>query len=415
MRRTIINLGSVFSGEVLLRGATFLVAVVIARRYGPALLGIYAIALAYSSIAATVADNGLMVSAVVEISSSPDDGSRILTRVYSAKALLFFPMLLVLGAAALLAHLSVTGWLIGALLTVRAMLQAFCQVNIGVLKSIDRMPMIAVSQGLNFIGLVSSTISVYVFHWNIFVILGAMVVSQCLEWICSTLYLSQNGVRLLGFSVSGVWSLVRHATPMGITYTLASIILRVDVVVASALFATVEVGRFASAHMLLVMCYLSSWLFSSVMLPELVRIAADANRLNEFVRDRISLIAKVCMPFALVLSIIARRWFTAIYGDSFASAGILASIMFLAIPFIVMNSFQLSREIALRNARIYVTLYSFAGVGSVIVGLLMARLFGLNGLAGAIVLREIGLFSAFWALRIRPERQINRAVPVAEI
>jgi O-antigen/teichoic acid export membrane protein len=414
MKETILNLCSVMSGEFLLRAATFFAAVVIARSYGPAVLGIYAIALAYSSIAVTVADNGLMVSSVVEISRAPSHGSRILSKVYAAKTLLFLPMLVILAALGIRARLSAAEWSISVLLTLKAMVQAYCQVNVGVLKSIGRMHLITVSQGLNFAVLATALALVYYSSWSISVLLAWMLGAQLVEWCLSTFFISRFGIRIEGLPFSQCWSLMRRSTAMGATYTVAALILRSDVIVASILFSTTEVGRFASAHMLLVVMYLSSWLFSSVMLPDLVRLVPDGPASRHYVRKWTGIIATVTVPACLIFSWAARRVFPLVYGPQFSSSSILATIMLLALPFIVLNALYVSHQIALGNPRVYLSVYVATGLGSIALSFLLGHLFGLPGIAVAIVAREAGMLGAFWFCRPRSILASVPAYPLTE-
>ncbi len=56
----------------MLRIANFVAAIVIARIGGAAIFGIYATALAYATVASMIADNGLGITTVRKIGSSPD-------------------------------------------------------------------------------------------------------------------------------------------------------------------------------------------------------------------------------------------------------------------------------------------------------------------------------------------------------
>jgi Na+-driven multidrug efflux pump len=70
--------------------------------------------------------------------------------------------------------------------------------------------------------------------------------------------------------------------------------------------------------------------------------------------------------------------------------------MVLAIPFIFLNAVYLSRAIALGSARTYLGIYLGTAVFAVPLDIAMARAYGGMGIAIAIVLREIVMFSAFF-------------------
>jgi O-antigen/teichoic acid export membrane protein len=88
MRKVALNLVSVIGGELLLRVANFAAVVVIARLYGARVLGIYATVLAFVTVAVMIADNGLQVSTIKEISQKPGMLDHTLGRLYVAKSFL---------------------------------------------------------------------------------------------------------------------------------------------------------------------------------------------------------------------------------------------------------------------------------------------------------------------------------------
>src|SRR5262249_20176309 len=67
-RRLIVNGASIFAGEASARLATFLMAAVIARRFGSVALGEYGYALAITSVLLVIPDLGLHLFTVRELS-----------------------------------------------------------------------------------------------------------------------------------------------------------------------------------------------------------------------------------------------------------------------------------------------------------------------------------------------------------
>jgi hypothetical protein len=70
IHRTIHRLGHVVSGELLLRAANLGFAVLIGRRYGVRILGIYATVFAVATLAERFADNGLQLAGIVVMTLS---------------------------------------------------------------------------------------------------------------------------------------------------------------------------------------------------------------------------------------------------------------------------------------------------------------------------------------------------------
>src|SRR5438034_7282963 len=87
-RRILINSASIFAGEAIVRFATFLMAVVIARRFGSAALGEYGYALALASVLLVVPDLGLHLFVVRELSTDKRRLQAIFWSVHWLKLLL---------------------------------------------------------------------------------------------------------------------------------------------------------------------------------------------------------------------------------------------------------------------------------------------------------------------------------------
>src|SRR5438034_10825150 len=107
-RRILINSASIFAGEAIVRFATFLMAVVIARRFGSAALGEYGYALALASVLLVVPDLGLHLFVVRELSTDkrrlqPSSGSVTGLKLCHFGSVLRFVWVSVKGVAAVVA------------------------------------------------------------------------------------------------------------------------------------------------------------------------------------------------------------------------------------------------------------------------------------------------------------------------
>src|SRR5881394_2562846 len=127
MRKVALNLVSVIGGELLLRVANFAAVVVIARLYGARVLGIYATVLAFVTVAVMIADNGLEVSTIKEISQKPGMLDHKLGQLYVAKSFLFFLMTVFLVALGIGMKFPQAIWLMGGFIALRTMLYSYCQ------------------------------------------------------------------------------------------------------------------------------------------------------------------------------------------------------------------------------------------------------------------------------------------------
>jgi O-antigen/teichoic acid export membrane protein len=409
MKKTFANLTSIVGGELAIRIANFAAAVVIARLYGAASLGFYATALAFATIVGTIGDNGLSISAVSEVSRRLDEIDRVVSALYVTKTALFS---IVLACAAILIawlHLGRVEWLIGALVLLKVLLNSYGALHFGVLKSLNRMRTVGLIQVLHAGVLVSGIGVVYMQHRSIVTLLLVLLGGQFLELLTSGAVVYLNEVRLVRVYKSDCWRLVAFSTPIGGASLISAVILRMDVLTISVLFSAAQVGHFAAANNGLIIIYLVGNLFGNVLLPEMVRMSRSD--LDKYIARWIRLIFAITVPIAIGIAAVAKTLIVAVYGHSFADAGILASVMVLAMPFIIMNYLYFNRAIALQKHRCYLSVYMTTAILAITLNFTLAHTFGPTGVAAAILIREVSMFMMYAALA-RQDAKVLREDPV---
>jgi O-antigen/teichoic acid export membrane protein len=207
---------------------------------------------------------------------------------------------------------------------------------------------------------------------------------------------------------SGVWpgwperlpffAIVKMAAPFGIAFGLANLIVRADTIVLSAFASLAEVGAFSAANTVLVMVYISSWLFGTVLLPEMMRLSEHPENVRLYANRWARWVLLVTVPCALVVSITAPRVIALLYGPAFAASGPLASVMALACPLILLNSVYTTLTIASRSRAILLGIYGAGALVTLILDLALGRAFGAVGIAFAILARESVMLLALWLL-----------------
>jgi len=406
MRRTAFNLLSVIGGEALMRVANFLAVVVIARLYGAETLGLYATILAYATVAVMIAENGLQISSISELAGAPESVDAIFSSVCSLRVLLFGLMSLILLGIGRLENWSSEIWIVGLLVIIRVYLYSYSQLQFSVLKGINRMSVIGPVQAANFVALMLGVAATYHYRWSLIWLLACFIISQTLEIVISLVLLWQSGIRLTKFEPSEWFALLKRSTPVGLTYVLMGLTMRADVIVLSLFCSAIDVGRFAAAHMGIVLLYATSWLFGSVLLPDFTRLREDPSEFNRYTTHWTRLLFVTAGSGALVLTQLARPIVLLLYGKSFATAASLATIMVLAVPFILLNSLYLTRAIALGAASTGLAIYFGSTVLAVALDASMSKELAATGVAIAIVIREVTIFCIFKvhavANRIKP-------------
>ena len=412
------NFGDVVGGETLLRLANVGVAALIGRLYGAPVLGLYATILAVATLVERLADNGLELTGIAEVSARPRYTSKIATALYTDKTILCALAIGLLATMGRIAGLSPSQWLIAAILTLRTFLYSYCRLHAGFLKGLDRTRQIAKCQGVHFSLLAVGLACVYLQHKSLVVLLLFLLAAQIVEYICSLVVLRRLGVGYAAISASLCWDLMRRSVPAGATYTLATVMLRGDVVILSLLASSTVVGTFAAADTGLVMIYVIAWLFSGVLLSELSRHARNRQMLNLHFRKTLRTVTLVSIPLAAAGFLSARFAVIVIFGKSLAAAGSTAAIMILALPLIFLNAAFLSRLIARNASRVAAFIYLPAAILSLLLNYFLGRYYGAAGVAVSIVLREAAIclvFLCVWHFPFRPAESALTANPKSEM
>ncbi len=401
IRRTISNLANVIGGELLLRIANVLVAVSIGRVYGVAVLGTYATILAVATVAERVADNGLELTGIAEVSRNPKNLSSLATALYIDKTVLSSAAIGLLAVISWILGFSRGSWLIATVLTIRTFIYSYCRLNTGLLKALNKTKPIVQIQALHSVVLMICVLVVFLRQQTLLTLLLCVLATQTMEFIMTFLVLRGLGLRDLTISSSLCWKLVHHSTLVGITYTLSTLMLRGDLVVLSLIASASVVGTFAAANTGLVMIYVVAWLFSGILLSDLGSMSADRKAFDAHFRRCLHLAVLLTVPLAAISAVFARPVIASVFGKAFDAAGLPAAVMMLALPFIFVNAAFLSRTIARSASRISLGIYGVTAILSLLLNYFLGRWQGAIGVACSILVREAVmtlLFGCFWNL-----------------
>jgi lipopolysaccharide exporter len=401
IHRTMKNLANVIGGELLLRAANALVAVLIGRVYGVAVLGTYAAILAVATLAERVADNGLELTGIAEVSRNQENLSPLATALYINKTVLSAAAIALLAAIAWLLGLSMEYWLIAAILTIRTFIYSYCRLNAGLLKALNKTKPIVLIQTLHFVALTICVLVVFLRQQTLPTLLFCLLATQMMEFVLTFIVLSRLGLHRSYVSFSSCWQLLRRSTPIGATYTLSTLMLRGDVVVLSLIASATVVGTFAAANTGLVMVYVIAWLFSGVLLSDLGSLVGNREAFDAHFRKCLGAVVLLTLPLAALSAVFARPVIHSVFGRNFDPAGWPGAVMMLAIPFIFANAAFLSRTVARNASRVSLGIYGLTAVLSLLLNYFLGRWQGAAGVAFSILIREAVmtfLFVRVWNL-----------------
>ena len=409
MKAVLQNLASVVGGEAAVRVANFVMVLFMARAYGGATLGAYTATLAVVTVVTMCADNGMQTIAITQVTSSPGSGrNQVVGRLTLCKFLLLAAAATILAVVGIAARQGALFLAIGFWITLRAILQSFSQLQMAFLKSISKAKWVGTIQALHSALLLLGIWLAFRYDRGVFALLQWFAGCQLLELLLGALLLYQNGVWPRWPARLQFVAIVKMAAPFGIAYGLANLIVRADTIVLS-LFATLaEVGAFSAANTVLLMVYVSSWLFGSILLPEMVGISGPPEKVRLYANRWARWVLLVTVPCALIVSTAAPRAIVLLYGSAFAASGTLGSVMALACPLILLNAIYTTLIVATNNRAALLTIYGLGAVLTVGLDLFLGHAFGSLGIASALVVREAGMLFALWAVAsYLPSRRLN--------
>lgn len=408
---TLFDVGSVVGGEGLLRIASFSAAVMIARLYGAFTFGRYATVLAIVTVAVQLSDNGIEVLSISDVSRHPHRADTLFGSRWAIKAVLSLLMIGVLVSLGLLEGFAGDTWLLATFLTTRTLLYTYGRLNNGFLKALNAARVIGTIQLVNFAFQMIAICACYLYKAGIDVLLACLIFGPTAELALSTGQLYRMGIRPRRPFLTDWRDVLRRGTPIGLSYTLAAVILRSDVAILAMVAPAAAVGQFAAADMGLVLSYAAAWLFGGVLLVRMSRLAREPEELGRFTRKWARLVLAVGVPVSMAAFIVAPYVIRLVYGKEFLPASPVASILALSLPLIFINATFLNQAIAALSTRLYLSVYAGTALLTVTLDFGFGRAWGPQGIAWAVLLRELVMCVIFVAVGVRS----SEALPVEEV
>src|SRR5215470_18046592 len=231
-RRLFVNGVSIFAGEASARLATFLMAALIARRFGSGALGEYGYALAITSILLVIPDLGLHLFAVRELSVDKQQLRDLYWNIHCLKLILtvavilfglFFGQFIIVDDRRALFYV----------LMARILLQTFSQASMAIFKAFERMQYIAFQQACNSLVVLAWAGAALILHATLPFVVAALAVGQLAEtligWRIVRLRFSPG--PLPAWNNKLLYAILVVCVPIGITAILEALNLRIDILV----------------------------------------------------------------------------------------------------------------------------------------------------------------------------------------
>lgn len=391
-RRTAANAVSIFSAEAASRLTTFILAMVVARRFGSQALGQYAYALALAGILLVLPDMGLHLLATRELAARPERLPSVVWGLFSLKAGLLAGVVAVVALLAEVAIHDEGRRLLFLVLAARMVLHSVSLGCAAVFKAFERMHYVALTQIANATVSFGALAICLLLRANLAVVVGALAAGQAVEtWLAwRILFRRFNPGAIPPWDGKALLKLFMTAAPIGIVTLLQTAGLRLDVLVLGIFASNRELGRLQAAAWFMTLSFLLSTLLMTVLFPKLARLWQLP--MAERVRYVESLL-KHGMLFASALAVLvwmaAPYLLEALFGKSLGSATNLLHIVASAIPFVFLNAMLFYIFIAADRRKTYLAVLSFGLAVGLVAAFGLTAYWGAAGCAWADVVREL--------------------------
>lgn len=397
-RRLFINSAAIFGGEAVARCATLLMAVIIARRFGPVALGEYGYALAFASILLLVPDFGTHLFAMRELSTEPERLPAIFWNVHWLKLLLTGAALLFVVAfgAGLIADAE--SRLLFYLLTGRVLLQTYSQASMAIFKAFERMHFVAIQQSVNSLVVVLVAGAALAFKADLWVVVAALVAGQAVETFLGWHFIRTNFSpgRFARWDRTLLAAIIVSSFPIGITAMLQAFNVRIDVLVLGRYVSNRLLGEFQAVAWFPVGIFLATSLLMTVLFPKLSRLLRkDSMHSSAYLTGLLKNGLLATTLGSIVLWFIAPELVVWIFGEALAPAAPTLRLLTPMLPLVYLNTVMFYVFIAAQRRRVYMgTLGAGVALGLGLSLVLSAR-YGAAGCAIADVVRELTMCCSY--------------------
>lgn len=390
--------GSVVGGGLLL----FLILVLCARYVGVEQFGDFTLVITIAAIFQLFADGGLVNITIRDAARDTRKSGEILgaTRALAWLMTGVLGLLLVLVTELVVRDraFKITLYAMGA----AALAALHASVYAAILRAHEDMGIVAISgiaHKVLLLGLVAGTITL---DWKLEGIAVAHLVANLAQWLLHALLVRLRYTRSrLRLDRAYVSYLVREALPLGAGVVLRRFNVHLHTFLLTGLAGAMAVGLYNSAYRFLQMIEVGALALSGVLFPALAKLQKSSmDQFTKLYSDSLRVMVVASAPIGGLLAALGDRYVIVIYGDSYASAGIVLKILGASLVFLVPGALAHSVFAALGRQASFMRV-SLAGIAAnAVIGGLMIRFYQSTGAALATLCTELVTFVvAAWYFR----------------
>lgn len=333
-QRIAANAAILGTGEAIAQLANLVFTVLLARQFGPGMLGEYSLALAIGAVAAVLVGCGAHGVLTRDIGQEPERGqalvgtwmpAQFLTALAAWTAIALGAMLLPLDGS-LRAALLIVGaysilWRFGHLFTLQFSARGRMAVPAAA-EALHRVAILVVGAGAIWLGAPPAAVLATL---PAIALIGVLVTARRAS--------SAFGAPPFRVDPAALKLLVARAWPFFLLAVLAVVEVRLGIVLLGAVSGSEEAGVYSAADRFVLPILLVQGLIIRAVYPAMLRLSTtDRAKLHEMASNAVRVMLTIAIPLA-ALGFVLRDAVLLVFGDSFArSAAILVLLAWLPIP-----------------------------------------------------------------------------------
>ena len=379
-----------FSGKILSTALGLVSIALITRYLGVDGYGQYATAITFVGIFSIIADMGLYIYVVREISRENSNSDYIISNVFTFRIVSAAVLLALAPLAALFMPYDQAVWLAILIFTLSFFFISLNQVLIGVFQRRFDTKIIAVGEVVGRVFLVGILVMVFFLGWGLLAIVTAVVLGSFINFLIVFIAARRHVKIGLQFDFPFWKKIIKVTWPIAISVVLNVIYFKIDTVFLSVMKPERDVGLYGEAYKILEVLIAFPAMFAGLLMPLLSRYAfKDWKKFGQVINKGLDFLVMAAMPIVVVALILATPIVVFVGGNEFADAAPILRILVIATASIFIGNLFANAVVAVNKQRQMVWAYLSTAVVAVVLNLLFIPKYTYIGAAWATVVTEV--------------------------
>ncbi len=410
-----------FSGKILSTALGLVSVALITRHLGADGYGQYATALSFVAIFSIIADMGLYIYLVREISQEKANSEHITNNVFTFRITSAAVLLGIAPIIALAFPYDNIIWFAILLSTLSYFFISLNQVLIGIFQRRFETKMVAVGEIVGRIVLVTAVIGAVLLDLGLIAIIISIILGSFANFLL-VFFSARRHVKIkLAFDFPFWKQILKVTWPIAISIVLNVIYFKVDTIFLSVMKPERDVGLYGEAYKILEVLIAFPAMFAGLIMPLLSQSAfKDWDKFKQIIRKGFDVMTLIALPIVVAGVILAKPIVVFIGGPEFAEAAPILQILVIATASIFIGNLFANAVVALNKQRQMVWAYLATAALAIILNLLLIPQFTYIGAAWATVATELliaglSIWMVWKTSKVLPSLKIFGKVIIAAI